>query len=215
MKRFLAVIAAAAMCMLATGCLQQARQLPLEDVIPAITPPPSEQTAQGTDDQAPKTDDPEVTQPDISLNCGQWTVTLPGQYAHLLLTTATTEITHGRQALLAVYEAASVEAARKDLGDSRGMGFLFGITMLEGQAYQEWLREDFPGYTLFARDEAGHYFFRVEPTDVRFYRSDYTTADSSDWNTLSALAVPTCEQFITANGLISCTRISNSSPTSG
>ena len=132
-------------------------------------------------------------------------MTLPGKYAHLLLTESA-EAANGRQALLSVYEKASVEAAAKDMGESRGMGFLFGITMLEGQAYRDWLHEDFPGYTLFARDDAGRYFFRVEPTDVRFYRSGYTTADTADWETLSALAVPTCEQFIAANNLTPYTR---------
>ena len=101
------------------------------------------------------------------------------------------------------------------MGDSRGMGFFFGITMMEGQAFRAWLTEDFPGYTLFARDDAGRYFFRVEPTDVRFYRSDYTTADTTDWESLAALAIPTCEQFITANNLTPCSRLHFSSPTSG
>ena len=200
MKRFLVVMTAAALCLCATGCLQQAQQLPLEDVLPAVTLP--EPSAQETE----KTHHAEATQPDLIPDHGGWTVTLPGKYAHLLLTTSEAEAANGRQVLLSVYEKASVEAAAKDMGESRGMGFLFGITMLEGQAYQDWLTEDFPGYTLFACDDAGRYFFRVEPTDIRFYRSQYTTADAADWKTLSELAVPTCQQFITDNCLTPYTR---------
>ena len=197
MKRCLAAMAAAVLCVCTTGCLQQAQQLPLEEVIPAVTLPAAPETE--------KTNDAATNEPDLILDCGGWTVSLPREYAHLLLTESA-EASGDRQALLSVYEKASVEAAAKDMGESRGMGFLFGITMLEGQAYQDWLNEDFPGYTLFARDDAGRYFFRVEPTDVRFYRSHYTAEDTAAWKTLAALAVPTCEQFITANGLTPYTR---------
>lgn len=199
MKRCLAAMVAAVLCVCAAGCLQQAQQLPLENIIPSVTLP--EPSAPETE----KTNGMEANQPDLILDCGGWTVTLPGEYAHLLLTSSA-EAANGRQALLSVYEKASVEAAAKDMGESRGMGFLFGITMLEGQAYRDWLMEDFPGYTLFAHDDAGHYFFRVEPTDVRFYRSHYTAEDTAAWETLSALAIPTCESFISANGLTPCTR---------
>ena len=209
MKPFLAVMLAAVLCLCATGCLHQARQLPLEDVIPAVTLP--EPSAPETE----KTNDAEAKRPDLILDCSGWTVTLPGEYAHLILTESEAEAANGRQALLAVYEKASVEAAARDMGDSRGMGFLFGITMLEGQAFRDWLVEDFPGYTLFAWDDAGRYFLRVEPTDVRFYRSDYTAADAAEWETLSALAIPICQQFIADNSLTACSSLHFSSPTSG
>ena len=147
-------------------------------------------------------------QPSYTYGCGSWLVSIPGdEYAHLLWTVnVNTEVSPGHRTLTSIYERTSMEEAKRDFGDSDGMGFLFGITMLEGQAYQSWLDEDFAGYTLFARDNAGRYFFKVEATDVRYYRSDYSTADYSEWERLMALAEPACQQFISINALIPYTR---------
>ena len=148
-----------------------------------------------------------VHQPSYTYGCGSWKVTLPGEYVHLLLSyNVSQETAPGHFTLTSVYEKASVEEAKRDFGSSDGMGFLFGITMLEGEAYREWLEQGFPGYTLFARDDVGHYFFLTEATDVQYYRSDYAKADYTEWETLMALAEPTCQQFITLNRLTPYTR---------
>jgi len=148
-----------------------------------------------------------VHQPSYTYGCGSWKVTLPGEYVHLLLPyNVSQETAPGHFTLTSVYEKASVEEAKRDFGSSDGMGFLFGITMLEGEAYREWLEQGFPGYTLFARDDAGHYFFLTEATDVQYYRSDYAKADYTEWETLMALAEPVCQQFITLNRLTPYTR---------
>ena len=148
-----------------------------------------------------------VHQPSYTYGCGNWKVTLPGEYVHLLLPyNVSQETSPGHFTLTSVYEKTSVEEATRDFGSSDGMGFLFGITMLEGEAYQSWLDEDFAGYTLFARDDAGRYFFRVEATDVRYYRSDHSKGNYADWEALMALAKPTCETFITLNVLTPYTR---------
>ena len=148
-----------------------------------------------------------VHQPSYTYGCGSWKVTLPGEYVHLLLPyNVSQEAAPGHFTLTTVYEKASVEEAKRDFGSSDGMGFLFGITMLEGDAYREWLDQGFPGYTLFARDDVGHYFFLTEATDVQYYRSDYAKADYTEWERLMALTAPVCESFISLNGLTPCTQ---------
>jgi len=131
-------------------------------------------------------------------------ISLPAKYLpQLLVSTGQEQETFSPHfhPLLTVHERASVEAAQADFGDSSGFGFLFGIELLDQLGFEELVQYDYPGCTVFARDET-HYYAITRPTDVQLYRlnGDYTSG-TEDWETLNALGDTVCQNIIDQNGL--------------
>lgn len=103
--------------------------------------------------------------------------------------------------LMTVRERASVEAAEADFGSAEGLGFLFGIELLDQLGFEELVQYDFSGCSVFARDDT-HYYAMTYPTDVQFYRSGGNyDEDLADWEALNTLGTAVCQDIIDQNGL--------------
>ena len=141
---------------------------------------------------------------------GAYRLTLPEEYAELLLT-QTEGLENGM--LFSVSEKASVEAGEKNHpGEDWGAGWLFSIGAMTETELNQALCYDMSGREVFAQDGNGTYYLIYHPTDVRIEREgDITDADMEQWSTLNNWAfeqVPAA--FIAENAGLSAAGRGNS-----
>ena len=110
----------------------------------------------------------------------------------------------GERFLLSVYEKASVEAAQEDFGDGTGVGYLFGLAVVDQAGLEQLLCMDYPGVDIFATD-GEHYYIYDYPTDVQFYRGggeiDIESEEWKTWETLNELGYQVREDMMKRNRL--------------
>ena len=139
---------------------------------------------------------------------GAWTAAIPKVYEPLLQIETNAESYVDGENLLVVREKASVEASVADTGSAEGVGYIFGITVMDQADFEAYLRYDYPGCDVFAKDDTGHYFCMTYATDVQLYRSGgiFPPEDWAQWEELNALGYKVCADFIARNGLTQYTR---------
>ena len=137
--------------------------------------------------------------------CGGIKIALPTESLPLLLLEGGELCTEEHACtLLSVCEKASAEAAKADFGDDDGMGFVFGIRVMDQAGLEQFIQYETAGCEVFARSDT-HYYAKTYPTDVRFYRSggyaNTTDADWAQWETLNVLGDAVCADIVERNGL--------------
>lgn len=175
---------------------------------PTVQSPPAEAPP-----QAPKTEPLPVETvaaaamagPLTTYTCGGIKIALPAAYLPLLLLEGGEFCTDEHACtLLSVCEKASAEAAKTDFGAADGMGFLFGIQIMDQAGMEQFIQYETAGCHVFARSDT-HYFAKTYPTDVRFYRSggyiNTTDEDWRQWEILNALGDAVCADIVERNGL--------------
>ena len=91
------------------------------------------------------------------------------------------------------------------LGESDGIGWIFSIERYDQAAYEEYLKYDFSGRYVFAKDDEW-YYCRCIPTDVRFYPTG-NDADEDRWIELNEKLVPAVmADFLERNSLESLSK---------
>ena len=178
-------LCAALSLMLLLACAAcQAHTDPVVNTNPTETtssqPSPAETTAEPA---APIVVDSAASAP-LKLVNGAYRLTLPEEYAELLLT-QTEGLENGM--LFSVSEKASVEAGEKNHpGEDWGAGWLFSIGAMTEAELNQALCYDMSGREVFAQDGNGTYYLIYHPTDVRIEREgDITDADMEQWSTLN------------------------------
>ena len=99
--------------------------------------------------------------------------------------------------LFTVSETASLEA-----GGHEGAGWLFSIGRISEEKFREMLCWDMSGIEVFAVDDAGNYYVKYHPTDVRYERAtvEEMIADADQWTMLCEWAEDAPYQFVDQNG---------------
>ena len=104
--------------------------------------------------------------------------------------------------IVAVYETASVDAAKALGREDEGAGFIFSISTLPEARVKELRCGDMSGMEVFAEDDDVFYVFN-HPTDVRFVRENYDydgiEEDESAWTKINEWADQEVRQEILAN----------------
>jgi hypothetical protein len=104
--------------------------------------------------------------------------------------------------IVAVYETASVDAAKALGREDEGAGFIFSISTLPEARVKELRCGDMSGMEVFAEDDDVFYVFN-HPTDVRFVRESYDydgiEEDESAWTKINEWADQEVRQEILAN----------------
>ena len=104
--------------------------------------------------------------------------------------------------IVAVYETASVDAAKALGREDEGAGFIFSISTLPEARVKELRCGDMSGMEVFAEDDDVFYVFN-HPTDVRFVRENYDydgiEEDESAWAKINEWADQEVRQEILAN----------------
>lgn len=120
-------------------------------------------------------------------------LTIPAQYADLVVVDTDTE-----DQFFSVSEKASLEAA-----DYEGAGWLFGIGTVDEARLHEMMTTDMMTFAdPFAKDADGSYYLFYHPSDVRIERDgDITDADMEQWSELCEWAQSVKESFAEENGL--------------
>jgi len=128
---------------------------------------------------------PAVKAADASFSNGGLTLSVPREYAALLLV-QTPEDGGALGTLFSVHEKASADAAAALLpGDRVNGGSLFAIHRVSRSELSGILDADIPGMVLFARDGEGNYYLCSRPTDVQLIRTgEVTDTDRAQWSAL-------------------------------
>lgn len=204
MNRFWA--AALICCLLLTsGCSARQTNLPADSF-------PMDEVKTGSDSGEPSAptfyEDGDWT----IFTCEGLEVPIPTKYVDLLsIKTGFEASAHPAigQCLISLTEKASVEAFRQSdwyQGDDMGMGALFGISVYDQQGADFNLEYDLGGWELFAKDDNGHYYAIVRPTDVRLYRAEESIENGIDtWTELNEMSATIIPEMIVRNGLSPCT----------
>ena len=146
---------------------------------------------------------------DTVLENGGLTLTIPEEYAGLLLTETPEDSEDG--ILFVVTEKASVEAGQLEHpGEDWGDGWIFSIGRVDEDRMHEMLCWDMSGAQIFAEND-GEYYVIYHPTDVRFVRESYEGVGDPDneswqqWADLNEWAWTVPDAFIGENdGLTAC-----------
>lgn len=128
---------------------------------------------------------------DAVFTCGDMKLTVPAQYADLVIVE-----TDPDDASFVVSEKASVEAS----GAPDGAGWLFTAARIDENTLHELRMADFQGAEVFARDAEGNYYCLYHPSDLRIFRDGTITEEDMDqWSTLSEWAGGVPEAFRAEN----------------
>ena len=102
--------------------------------------------------------------------------------------------------IVAVYETASMEAAKEMGQENDGIGFLFSISKVTEDQLEEMRCSDMSGMQVFAEDDDIYYLFNT-PTDVRLVRDTNEEMDAAleGWENLNNWAYQEVRQEILAN----------------
>jgi len=140
----------------------------------------------------------------VLYDCGGYSIAVPSEYIDQLIIHTGNELENDN-ALISIFEKASVEAAIENGIDDSGLGWLFSIIRYNRVQYEQYLRADGSGFSFFAKDEEWYYGYCF-PTDVRYYRSGdryMVEAERNKWNTLNDQMGPWVrDDFTQRNDLI-------------
>ena len=132
---------------------------------------------------------------DVTYTYGGYTLSVPEEYNELVDVSMGTE-----DMLFAVYELASIEAAKAQGDDAPGIGWLFSIGSVNEDEGHKILCSDNFGMEVFAKDTDGNYYIFYHPTDVRMVREDYNDKESiAQWTALNEWAETVKDSFVKDN----------------
>ena len=168
-----------------TGAKAESLEEPAEDITEPVEETPTEEK------EEPKNEN--------IYSYGDLEICIPDEYAEDLIVHSGKE-TGSETTLISVYSKAVVEAFDKNGDGSDGMGWIFSIERYDQAAYEDYLKYDFSGRYVFAKDDEW-YYCRCIPTDVRFYPTG-NKEDEERWLELNEDLVPAVmDDFITRNSL--------------
>lgn len=134
----------------------------------------------------------------VKYNSDGMTLSVPAEYNELLEIDVPENDESGT--LFSVYEKESIEAAKKQMENWQGAGWLFSIGRVSEERFQEMRCNDASGVKFFAIGDDGVHYVLYHPTDVRMVREDYSAPDvMQGWTVLNEWAAGVPDTFVAEN----------------